>query len=80
MGLFGREKVEGKTRDQLLLMREAGVLVGRTLQMLRSEVRDRLSTKDLDALAETMIRDHGGVPSFLGYHGFTGTLCTSVNE
>ncbi len=80
MGLFGREKVEGKSREQLLLMREAGLLVGRTLDMLRGEVRDGVSTLDLDALAEAMIRDHGGVPSFLGYHGFTGTLCTSVND
>jgi methionyl aminopeptidase len=80
MGLFGREKVQGKTREQLLLMREAGLLVGRTLEMLRGEVRDGRTTKELDALAEAMIRDHGGVPSFLGYHGFTGTLCTSVND
>lgn len=80
MGLFGREKCEGKTPEQLLLMREAGLLVGRTLQMLRGEAHDGLTTKELDSLAETMIRDHGATPSFLGYHGFTGTLCTSVNE
>ncbi len=39
-----------------------------------------MTTKELDALAEAHIRDGGGTPSFLGYHGFTGTLCTSVNE
>jgi methionyl aminopeptidase len=80
MGLFGREKVQGKTPEQLLLMREAGLLVGRTLLMLRGEVRDGRTTKERDGLAEAMIRGHGGLPSFLGYHGFTGTLCTSVND
>ena len=34
----------------------------------------------LDRLAETNIRDHGGVPSFLGYHGFPATVCASVND
>jgi methionyl aminopeptidase len=39
-----------------------------------------MTTKELDTLAEAHIRDGGGTPSFLGYHGFTGSLCTSVNE
>lgn len=80
MGLFGRDKIAGKSREQLLTMRRAGLLVGETLQMLRGEVRAGLTTKDLDTLAETMIRDRGGVPNFLGYHGFTGTICASVND
>ncbi|PRY60339.1 methionyl aminopeptidase [Knoellia remsis] len=80
MGLFGRERIEAKTREQVLLMRTAGLLVGRTLELMRESVRPGMTTKELDALAEAHIRDHGGVPSFLGYHGFTGTLCTSVNE
>lgn len=80
MGLFGRERIEPKTREQVLLMRTAGLLVGRTLELMRESVRPGMTTRELDALAEAHIRDHGGVPSFLGYHGFTGTLCTSVNE
>lgn len=80
MGLFGRERIEAKTHEQVVLMRAAGLLVGRTLELMRSSVRPGMTTKELDALAEAHIRDGGGTPSFLGYHGFTGTLCTSVNE
>lgn len=80
MAFFGRERVVGKSRAQLVSMRAAGLLVGQTLEMLRSEVRAGRSTAELDALAESFIRDHRGTPSFLDYHGFTGTLCTSVND
>lgn len=80
MGLFGRERIEAKTHEQVVLMRAAGLLVGRTLELARESVRPGMTTKELDALAEAHIRDGGGVPSFLGYHGFTGSLCTSVNE
>lgn len=80
MGLFGRERISGKTREQLLLMRRAGLLVGETLAMLRTSVEAGMTTAQVDTLAEQHIRDGGGVPSFLGYHGFTGTLCLSVND
>lgn len=80
MGLFGRERIEAKTHEQVVLMRAAGLLVGRTLELARDSVRPGMTTKELDAIAEAHIRDGGGIPSFLGYHGFTGSLCTSVNE
>jgi methionyl aminopeptidase len=80
MGLFGRERIEAKTHDQVVLMRAAGLLVGQTLELMRSSARAGMTTKELDTLAEAHIRDGGGTPSFLGYHGFTGSLCTSVNE
>ena len=80
MGLFGRERIEAKTPEQVVLMRAAGLLVGHTLELMRSSVRPGMTTRELDALAETHLRDGGGTPSFLGYHGFTGTLCTSVND
>lgn len=80
MSLFRREKIIGRSEEQIHLMRVAGLLVGRTLEMLRGEVRAGRTTKELDTIAETFIRDHDGVPSFLGYHGFAGSICTSVNE
>ena len=80
MGLFSRERIVGKSREQLLLMRRAGLLTGETLALLRDAVRPGMTTGQLDALAEEHIRDGGGVPSFLGYHGFTGTICASVND
>jgi methionyl aminopeptidase len=72
--------IEIKTRDQIAAMRRAGLLVGETLELLRASVRPGMSTAELDAIAEDHIRSAGGVPSFLGYHGFTGTVCTSVNH
>ncbi len=80
MGLFARERIEPKSTDELLRMRAAGLLVARTLDLLRGEVRAGRTTKDLDIVAEEFIRDNGGTPNFLGYQGFTGTICTSVND
>ena len=80
MGWLGRERVAPKSAEQLLLMRTAGLLVGRTLEMLRGEVREGVTTGQLDALAESFIRDHGGVPNFQLVPGYRHTLCTSVNE
>jgi methionyl aminopeptidase len=80
MGFFRRERIEGKSAEQLRSMRAAGLVVGRTLSMLHDEARPGMTTKELDTLAEELIRSAGATPSFLGYHGFTGTICTSVNE
>ena len=75
-----RPAIQLKTAEQIELMRAAGLLVGRTLELLRDAVRPGISTLDLDTLAEGHIRDGGGVPSFKGYYGFTGTICASINE
>lgn len=75
-----RPEIQLKTAEQVELMRAAGLLVGRTLELLREAVKPGITTLDLDVLAERHIRDNGGVPSFKGYHGFTGTICASVNE
>ncbi|HEY0890054.1 MAG TPA: type I methionyl aminopeptidase [Nocardioides sp.] len=79
MGLLDRG-VEIKTPEQIDAMRRAGLVVGRTLELLRGSVRAGMTTGELDAIAEDSIRSAGAVPSFLGYHGFTGTICASVND
>ncbi|HZO66993.1 MAG TPA: type I methionyl aminopeptidase [Kribbellaceae bacterium] len=79
MGLRDRG-IEIKTREQIISMRAAGLVVGRTLEVLREAVRPGISTGELDAIAEDHIRSAGAVPSFKGYHGFTGSICASVNE
>lgn len=61
-------------------MRASGALVARTLAAVTDAARPGVSTLDLDRLAEQTIREAGAVPSFLGYHGFTGSICASVNE
>jgi len=78
--MFGRRQTPAKTADQLVLMRRAGLLVGQTLEMLRGEIRDGRTTLELDALAEELIRSHGGVPNFQLVPGYAHTLCTSVND
>ena len=78
--MFGRRGLDVKTPDQIRKMRVAGLVVGETLELIRGQVCDGMSTRDLDASAEEYIRGRGATPSFLGYHGFTGSLCISVNE
>ncbi|MCW2762864.1 MAG: map [Marmoricola sp.] len=79
---FRDRGVEIKTPDQIAKMRVAGLLVGETLELLRSSVRAGVSTGDLNAIAEENIRSGGGVPSFLGYGQppFPATICASVND
>jgi methionyl aminopeptidase len=78
--MFNRSRIETKSPEQVLRMRRAGLVVGQTLQLMAQTVRPGMTTKQLDELAEEHIRGCGATPSFLGYHGFTGTLCTSVND
>lgn len=70
----------GKSPEQLAGMRTAGLVVARTLALLAESVRPGMSTLDLDTLAETHIRDQGGIPNFQLVPGYRHTLCTSVNE
>lgn len=79
MGLRDRG-VEIKTPAQLEAMRRAGLVVGRTLELLRASVRPGVTTADLDAIAEDSIRSAGATPSFQGYHGFPASICASVND
>lgn len=80
MSFLRRPKIESKTTEQLLLMRQAGLVVGRTLQLVREQAAAGTTTGQLDALAEEFIRSSDSIPSFKGYHGFPGSLCVSVNE
>lgn len=69
-----------KTTDEIELIRKSSLLVSDTLAYLAGILRPGMTTLQLDALAEEYIRDHGAIPSFKGYNGFTGTLCTSIND
>ena len=77
---FRNRRLEIKTPDQVAAMRRAGLIVGETLEALRDAVRPGVTTAELDALAEEQIRSRGARPNFLGYHGFTGSICASVND
>ncbi|MCF2594302.1 type I methionyl aminopeptidase [Bacteroides caecigallinarum] len=74
-----------KTDDEIELLRQSNLLVGRTLAEVAKIIKPGVTTKQLDKLAEEFIRDHGAVPTFKGYPNpygapFPATLCTSVNS
>jgi len=72
--------IEIKSPAQIASMREAGLVVGRTLEMLRGAAVAGVTTGELDALAHEHILSLGATSNFLGYHGFTGVICASVND
>lgn len=80
--VFANRGLEIKTPAQIEKMRVSGLLVGRTLDLLRDAAAPGVTTGELDRLAETHIRDHGGIPSFKGYSHppFPATICASVND
>lgn len=80
---FGRDRrrtVPSRTADELDAMAAAGSVVGAALTACVSAVRAGVSTAELNAVAEQVIREAGAVPSFLGYHGFPASICSSVND
>ena len=78
--MFGREKIELKTPDQVLLMRRAGLVVADALAAARAAAVPGATTADLDAVAAAVIADAGALPSFLGYYDYPATICVSVND
>jgi len=79
---FGRKRkvVPFRTSGELDAMAAAGAVVGTALVAVREAAKPGVSTLELDRVAEAVIRDAGAVPSFLGYHGFPGSICSSVND
>lgn len=73
-------QIELKSPADLERMRRAGRLAAQVLEAVGRAVAPGVTTKELDRLAEKFIRDAGGVPTFLGYRGYTATLCASINE
>ncbi|GAB7387274.1 type I methionyl aminopeptidase [Bacillaceae bacterium] len=69
-----------KTRDEIEIMRQAGRIVALTHKELAKAIKPGITTKELDEMAEHFIRKHGAKPSFKGYGGFPGSICTSVND
>ena len=72
--------IEIKTPGQLDAMREAGLVVAQMLSAVAAAAEPGISTAELDAIAAGVIRAAGAKPSFLGYHGYPATICTSVNN
>jgi methionyl aminopeptidase len=69
-----------KSAAEIEKMARAGRVVRGCLELLGSEIRPGVTTKELDGLAERYIRANGGVPTFKGYRGFPGSICASPND
>lgn len=72
--------IHNRTESEIALLREAALLVGKTLGEVEKHIRPGVKTIELDRIAEEFIRDNRAVPAFKGYCGFPGSLCISVNE
>jgi methionyl aminopeptidase len=83
MGLFSSQdgrRIFYKTAAEIELMRNANILVSKTLAHVASILKPGVTGQIIDKAAEEFIRDHGGRPAFKGYHGFPSTLCVSYND
>jgi methionyl aminopeptidase len=72
--------IQIKTAHEIELMRASGLVTAGALKAVRAAVAPGVTTGELDAVAEDHIRSQGAIPNFLGYHGFTGTICASINS
>ena len=73
-------KISYKSVEEIELIRESSLLVSKTLGEIAKVIAPGVQTRELNRLAETYIRDNGGVPAFLNYHGFPFSLCISLND
>ena len=69
-----------KSQIEIETMREAGRIVGLAHEAVAKAIRPGVTTLELNAVAEKVIRDHGAIPSFLGYGGFPASICASIND
>ena len=72
--------IHKKSRDEIKRMRHAGHIVALVHQKMREVIEPGISTKELDNIAHDIIRKERAIPTFLGYHGFPGCICASINE
>ena len=75
-----RRGIEIKSEREIEIMRQAAKIVATVLKEISGRVEPGMTTADLDAYAEKRIRDMGATPSFKGYHGFPGSICSSINN
>ena len=77
---MSKGSIQYKTNAEIELQRESSLLVGKTLAEVAKILKPGVSTKALDEIAESYIRDNGALPGFKGYGGFPATLCISIND
>lgn len=75
-----RKGIEIKSEREIEIMRQSAKIVATVLKEISELVEPGMTTADLDAHAEKRIREMGATPSFKGYHGFPGSICSSINN
>ena len=78
--LRSRRVVPQRTAGELDAMAAAGAVVAAALQAVQAAAVPGASTLSLDEIAESVIREAGATPSFLGYHGYPASICASIND
>jgi len=74
------KKIIIKSNEEIELLRQSNILVGKTLGLISKEIRPGIKTIELDKIAEEFIRDNKAIPGFKGYNKFPNTLCISIND
>lgn len=72
--------INRKSREEIKLMRHAGHIVALVHQKMKEVIEPGISTKELDDIAYRVIKENRAIPTFLGYNGFPGSICASINE
>ena len=80
MAVAREARIELKSPREIDLLRKAGRATAAILMELRSKITVGMTTKDIDVMAEKMMRHEGAIPSFLNYRGYPATVCTSIND
>lgn len=72
--------IQRKSKFEINLMKQAGNIVALVHAAMKDAIKEGVTTKELDELAFKIIKENKADPTFLGYHGFPGTICASINE
>lgn len=72
--------ITNKSAREIEFMRQAGWIVAKTLEVVEPYIKPGVSTYELDQICEKTICSYDATPSFKGYQGFSGSICSSVNE
>ena len=75
-----RRGIHIKSPQEIEIMRQSSKIVASVLKEIAAMVQPGMTTADLDAIAEKRIREMGATPSFKGYYGFPGSICSSINN
>jgi methionyl aminopeptidase len=66
--------------NEIAKLQKAGGIVAKTLHYLQENIKPGMTLKEIDQMGDTYVRELGAIPSFKGLYGFTGSVCTSLNE